>query len=114
VTPFSATVPFESKELLRRAVQTARPRGLSRSPRWVAVMQLFLVGSTTAGELCRAFDLDPDEMLLPKVGLGEGIFLHCPECDRFVEDDNGSYVAEGIDECPGCKADLEYRLDFGD
>jgi hypothetical protein len=51
-------------ELLRRAVSSARPRKWrSAQPRWTAVMDAFCLGSTYARELCRRFDLDPDEMV---------------------------------------------------
>ncbi|WP_310619646.1 hypothetical protein [Flexibacterium corallicola] len=51
-------------ELLRRAVGNARRKqGRSRHPRWVAVMDVFGLGSTYACELCRRFDLDPDEQV---------------------------------------------------
>jgi hypothetical protein len=53
-------------ELLRRAVTQCRDR-LSRKgekhPRWLAVNDTFLLGSTYSRELCRRFGLDPDEMV---------------------------------------------------
>lgn len=51
-------------ELLRRAVHAARKRTARKGekhPRWVAVMDAFLLGSNYAGQLCRRFDLDPSE-----------------------------------------------------
>ena len=51
-------------ELLRRAVHSARKRHARRGEkhtRWAAVMDAFLLGSTYAAELCRRFDLDPNE-----------------------------------------------------
>lgn len=52
-------------ELLRRAVTAARRfhRGNAKHPRWVGVMDVFLLGSTYASQLCRRFGLDPDEMV---------------------------------------------------
>lgn len=53
-------------ELLRRAVVNARShhrRG--RHQRWVAVMEVFACGSTEAVELCRRFDINPDEAVIP-------------------------------------------------
>lgn len=53
-------------ELLRRAVTNARSRRERRGgkqPRWVGVMDTFALGSTYARQLCRRFDLDPDEMV---------------------------------------------------
>ena len=46
--------------LLRQAVRVARPR-YRASPRWVAVMDTFTVGSTVARKLCARFDVEPDE-----------------------------------------------------
>jgi len=51
-------------ELLSRAVNAARKRSARKGekhPRWVAVMDAFQLGSGYAGELCRRFDLSPDE-----------------------------------------------------
>lgn len=47
--------------LVERAVRNASPHTAGESPRWVAVMDTFATGSTTAMEICRAFDLDPHE-----------------------------------------------------
>lgn len=50
------------EELLRRAVFTARAtRSRGYQPRWVAVMDAFLLGSTYAQHLCRRFGYDPYE-----------------------------------------------------
>jgi len=53
------------KELLRRAVKGARARRRMGEAhyRWVAVMEAFALGSTYAMQLCRRFDLDPDEVV---------------------------------------------------
>lgn len=48
------------EELLRRAVTNAR-KGREYQPRWVAVMDSFMLGSTYAWQLCNRFGLDPDE-----------------------------------------------------
>ena len=53
-------------ELIRRAVANCRGRDMRKGVkhcRWVAVMDTFALGSTYAHELCRRFDLDPDEMV---------------------------------------------------
>lgn len=49
------------ENLVKRAVMNARPRIAGESPRWVAVMDTFALGSTYAHELCRIHGLDPDE-----------------------------------------------------
>lgn len=52
------------EQLLEFAVRNARSNDYNkgrRHPRWVAVRDLFAVGSTSAHELCRRFNLDPDE-----------------------------------------------------
>lgn len=53
-------------ELLRRVVKTCRALAYRKGtphPRFVAVMDNFLLGSTSAAELCRRFGFDPDEMV---------------------------------------------------
>lgn len=53
-------------ELLRRAVRGCRSHIKSRRtkhPRWVHVSDVFALGSTFATQLCRRFDLDPDELV---------------------------------------------------
>jgi len=53
-------------QLLRRAVRNARDpqsRKGQAHPRWVAVMEVFSLGSGFAKELCRRFGFDPDEMV---------------------------------------------------
>lgn len=56
------TMPSD-EELLRRAVTTATKR--RTAPRWSAVADRFVIGSTYAGMLCERFDLNPDEMVKP-------------------------------------------------
>lgn len=58
------------EELMFRAVRAARGMSTHRSrslaiPRWTAVMEVFVCGSTTAKELCRRFNLNPDELVKP-------------------------------------------------
>lgn len=48
-------------QLVERAVKNARSHDCGESPRWVAVMDTFALGSTSAHEMCRAHGLDPDE-----------------------------------------------------
>lgn len=50
-------------ELLRRAVQTAR--GKHSGPRWAAVSERFLLGSTYSRQLCERFGFNPDERVKP-------------------------------------------------
>lgn len=47
------------EELVRRAVLNARSK--NNLPKWVAVMNTFGLGSTCATQLCRRFNVDPDE-----------------------------------------------------
>lgn len=56
---------IQDKELLERAVRGCRARHtvLKTHPRWVAVMEVFALGSTYSAELCRRFGLDPDEQV---------------------------------------------------
>lgn len=59
----SGVASIPDKELLERAVRGCRARQtvLKTHPRWVAVMELFALGSTYSQELCRRCGLDPDE-----------------------------------------------------
>lgn len=50
------------EELLRRAVANARS-SRKYHPRWSAVADAFVLGSTFATRLCRRFGLDPDEQV---------------------------------------------------
>lgn len=60
-------VPDHSaEELLRRAVENARDRKANKGvkhARWVAVMDVFLLGSTYSALLCRWAGVDPDEQV---------------------------------------------------
>jgi hypothetical protein len=53
-------------ELLRRVVHQCRGRQYRKGeahPRWTAVMDNFMLGSTFAQQLCRRFNFNPDEMV---------------------------------------------------
>lgn len=54
-------VNYSERDLLARAVRSARAITGGSNPRWVCVMDTFSLGSTAAHGLCREFDLDPDE-----------------------------------------------------
>lgn len=54
------TIPYAWQDLVERAVKW--PTGWKRrEPRWVAIMRVFNVGSTTATRLCRHFGLEPEK-----------------------------------------------------
>lgn len=56
-----------SDELVVRAMRNMRAtRSGSDQPLWVAVMDVFGLGSTYACELCRKYGRDPDEMIKPR------------------------------------------------
>lgn len=60
--PSVSEIPDE--ELLRRAVRNCRRgRGRWKVPLWSKVSDRFALGSTFAIELCRRFELDPEEMV---------------------------------------------------
>lgn len=59
-----ATPGISDEELLRRAVITAR-KGRGHQPRWLCVMDTFMLGSTYARGLCLRFGLDPEEKVRP-------------------------------------------------
>lgn len=50
-----------SEEVLKRAVKCARGNQRGWHPRWVAVMEVFMLGSTYSTMLCKWADLDPAE-----------------------------------------------------
>lgn len=53
------SVKEESLNLVERAVKNAKAHKAGNSPMWVAVMDAFALGSTSAQELCKRYDLDP-------------------------------------------------------
>lgn len=55
---------YSAEDLLKRAVKGARDKTALKGvkhERWVAVMNLFCLGSTYSRELCEKFGLDPEE-----------------------------------------------------
>ena len=55
-----------AEDLLKRVVRNCRARDRRKHeahPRWVAVADCFSLGSTYSRDLCRKFDLDPDELV---------------------------------------------------
>ncbi len=62
-TPFKFEGDYSHAALVERAVRNARPQGYGKSPRWVAVREVFGWGSTTSQHLCLEYGLDPNEML---------------------------------------------------
>ena len=51
-------------DLLKRAVSNARARHCRKGqkhPRWVAIVDVFALGSTYAMQLCRRFGFDPEQ-----------------------------------------------------
>lgn len=60
---FTSTVyDIPDEDLIRRAVWNARPRK-GRVPRWSAIADAFGLGSTYSMQLCRRFDVDPDQLI---------------------------------------------------
>lgn len=56
----SGVEDIPDEELLRRAVSSAR-KYRRKHPRWVAVMHVFQLGSNYSAQLCRRFNMDPEE-----------------------------------------------------
>lgn len=88
------------EDLLRRAVTMATNHEHGAFPRWSVVRDIFGFGSGSAHELCRRFDVDPDEIMKGKpqicTGCGEdeiGDDGLCPTCDegRRIEDARRNY-----------------------
>jgi hypothetical protein len=62
--PMATVNDIPTDELLERAVRNARSRTHRKGQRhwrWVGVMDAFALGSTYAHQLCRRFNLDPEE-----------------------------------------------------
>jgi len=51
------------KNLVEKSVRNAVSHDMRESPRWVAVMDTFGLGSTYAVMVCKHFNLDPDETI---------------------------------------------------
>ena len=51
------------EELLSRAVRNCRGRTAGKHPRWTAVSDTFVLGSTYSAQLCRRYGLDPEELV---------------------------------------------------
>jgi len=55
---------FKDRDLIKRVLLNMRPRRSERNViRWVAVSDLFGVGSTVARALCCEFNLDPEAII---------------------------------------------------
>lgn len=54
-----------NRDYVERAMKNLRNHGPYPRMRWALVKETFAVGSTTAAELCRQFNLDPDELIKP-------------------------------------------------
>ena len=55
-----------AENLVKRVLANLTPRNTRKGEkkmRWVVVMETFALGSTYSKDLCRKYDLDPDEML---------------------------------------------------
>lgn len=63
---------YSQESLVDRAVRNAKPHTAGEAPRWVAVGDVFALGSTYARELCRIHGLDPDEKVTG---------VHCLSCN---------------------------------
>ena len=49
--------------LVRNAIMNARPNSTIACERWVAVRDTFATGSSVAVALCKAYELDPRELV---------------------------------------------------
>lgn len=64
--PAASVADIADEVLLARAVRNCRPRrGRGAQPRWVAVSEVFALGSTYSWQLCRRFGIDADEKIKP-------------------------------------------------
>jgi len=84
-----------AKDLLEMAVRNAGRNSMGKSKRWVKVMDLFSLGSTSANELCEAMGFDPDKV----VGRN-----YCDECEWTGGDNpetKATAIAEAIQQQEG-------------
>lgn len=58
-TEHMSTKVFFQSELIERALRNARPHRTTPAKLWVAVKDIFAVGSTEAKQLCCAYGMDP-------------------------------------------------------
>ena len=56
------TTHYTAEQLVKMVASFSRPIR-RKAPRWVVIRDTFLVGSTTAHEICRSCGLDPDEIV---------------------------------------------------
>lgn len=62
--PMADVNDIPDNELLGRAVRECRRgRGRWKGPLWAKVADRFALGSTYAGQLCRRYGLDPEEVV---------------------------------------------------
>lgn len=60
----SSGLEYDPNELVGRAVRNAHPQSRQGTrARWAVVAEIFAIGSTRARDLCRRFDVDPEEVL---------------------------------------------------
>lgn len=72
------SITYSMRELVERAVRCARPTRTTDAPRWVAIMDTFGLGSTSATQLCREFNLNPHEIV-------PGARCSCPDSEGDVK-----------------------------
>ena len=60
---YPSVTDYSDADMVKRAVTNARPHRCGDSPRWVAVMDAFALGSSFAHELCRLHGLNPVEVV---------------------------------------------------
>lgn len=78
--PLEFTGEYSHAEMVKRAVENARPRSPGKHPRWVAVMDVLHYGSTTSTALCLYFGLDPHEELDGPAWPAPEQLIDCPAC----------------------------------
>lgn len=93
------------RELLASWFRSAPNPHFEDVPLWVLVKEAFLVGSTRASEICRAFGQDPDRKV-PGRGHDDGVCMacrawRCPECEEL------SHVPDGSEpKCDCCEGEM--------
>lgn len=98
-------MPFDANELVRSIIRTlarhtATKRGCG-APLWSVVGSLTGYGSTSATRICEQFGFDPHVLVLEPEFVNtacEVVMRMCPDCAKFLYDDESCKMCEGLAE----------------
>lgn len=69
----TSDIPYDERELIRRAIRQARPRARAE-PRWVMVKRIFGTGHTVSVAICERYGFDADKEVAPLAKLSEAAY----------------------------------------